>query len=222
MFGIPGQSLRDWVDSLHESFLHEPEHIAAYNLTVEKGTPFYKRLEKGFLKLPDEEIQLAMYEKTMELLQEKGFEHYEISNFARSGFASVHNQIYWRNESYIGFGAGAYSYLDGTRYRSKEYPEEYIRDIERKGRSCEEEERLVPEEQMDETVIMGLRLVKGIDIKRFEKRFKTGFIQRYEEEISRLLKEGMIVLEKGHLRLSRKGLLFSNRVMMEFLKSHEC
>jgi oxygen-independent coproporphyrinogen-3 oxidase len=222
MFGIPGQSLRDWVGSLDESFLHEPEHMAAYNLTIEKHTPFHQRLEEGLLELPDEEIQLAMYEKTLELLQEKGFEHYEISNFARSGFASVHNQIYWRNECYLGFGAGAYSYLDGTRYRSKEYPEDYIRDIETKGRSCEEKEKLAPEEQMDETVIMGLRLIKGIDMKRFEERFKTGFMQRYDEEISRLLQEGMIVLENGRLRLSRRGLLFSNRVMMEFLKSHEC
>jgi oxygen-independent coproporphyrinogen III oxidase len=221
MFGIPGQTLSDWSEDIEQALVFSLQHIAAYNLTVEKETLFDKELKKGALKLPSEEIELKMYEKTLNVFQDNGYEHYEISNFAKKGFCSAHNQIYWRNEDYIGFGAGAYSYMDGTRYHTDFYPKDYIRAIMQKGQSRAGEEKLEKEQQMGETIVMGLRLTKGIELERFNKRYGVDLRERYSCQLENLLSHKLIVLDNGYLRLSHKGLLFSNRVMMEFLSTYE-
>lgn len=221
MFGIPGQTLSDWNEDIEQVLEFDLQHISAYNLTVEKGTLFDEELTKGVLQLPSEDIELKMYEKALNVFQDNGYEHYEISNFAKKGFCSSHNQIYWRNEDYIGFGAGAYSYIDGTRHHADFHPKDYIEAIMQKERSCAGEETLEKEQQMGETVVMGLRLTKGIELERFNRRYGIDLRERYSCQLENLLSQKLIALDNGYLKLSHKGLLFSNRVMMEFLSTYE-
>ena len=127
MFGLPGSSLSRWEENLSRALDLQPEHISIYNLTVEEETPFGQQQQAGTLVLLGEELQIEMYQRAGILLSDAGYEQYEISNFSRPGFRSRHNQIYWRNEEYLGLGAGAYSYLDGRRYGNTADVDKYIR-----------------------------------------------------------------------------------------------
>ncbi len=223
IFGLPDQTMNDWKDTLLRAIDLKPMHISTYNLTVEKGTLFYCELKKGRLILPSEDLQVEMYESGINLLQDANFEHYEISSFARPEWRCRHNQIYWRNEEYLGIGAGASSYIDGYRYRNKDNPEDYIEDVTAGKLPVLEGERLKNETLIDkrrmmgEYIMLGLRMLDGIDLNRFEERFGIGMLDVYHLVIPRLIEERFLLLEDNSLKLTHHGIIFSDRVFQDFL-----
>ena len=217
MFGLPGQSPEIWKSHLIQAVAKDPNHISAYSLTIEPATSFFKLQERGLIHLPDEEIQLEMFKDTIETLQSAGYEQYEISNYARTGFKSRHNLNYWDNGEYLGLGAGASSYLNGERCKNINLPSRYIREVQAKGSAVESTETLDLLHSMGETIMLGLRCLKGIAIKDFENRFQISFINVYGKVIDPLLNEGLITLNENRMALSRKGLFLADSVILKFL-----
>ena len=217
MSGLPGQTPEKWHSHLLQALAKKPDHISAYGLTIEPATSFYKLQERGLLHLPLEETQLEMFKTTLEVLQSAGYEQYEISNFARPGFECKHNLNYWDNGDYLGLGAGASSYLKGERFKNTNLPSRYIREVQTGGTAVESNEKLDLLHAMGETIMLGLRRLKGIPIKDFEDRFQISFNTVYGKVVEPLLDDGLITLNKNHMALSRKGLFLADSVILKFL-----
>ena len=243
IFGLPGQTFEDWVETLEEvTSLHSGSdggtgltssltHLSCYDLKVEEGTVFGERLAAGTLNPADDELDRQMYHYTVKALAKKGFRQYEISNFAIPGYECRHNIVYWKALEYAGFGAGAHSYLDGFRFSNVEGVEKYIgsnfHGIEYSGSMKNEpmlkdqtEAILIDrEEAMSEFMILGLRLTDGIFQREFEERFGIGLKQVYGDELDKLVQKGLLIYEekRGCYRLSETGLDFANEVFIEFL-----
>lgn len=217
MFGLPGQSPEKWKSNLRKALEKKPDHISAYSLTIEPATSFFKLHERGLLQLPAEETQLEMFQNTIDTLQSAGYEQYEISNYARPGFESRHNLNYWDNGEYLGLGAGASSYLNGERFKNTNLPSRYIREVQAGGSAVESTEKLAPLHAMGETIMLGLRRLKGIAINDFENRFQISFKKVYGKVIDPLLDEGLITLNQTHMALSRKGLYLADSVILKFM-----
>ena len=218
MFGLPGQSLEIWEETLQSATQLKPTHLSVYNLTIEKETPFYDQLRKGKLILPSEELQSKMYEKAVQYLLSAGYIHYEISNFAVKGYECRHNKIYWNNNEYAGFGPGAASYLNGTRSKNILSPGKYIETLlEKKEIPLFEKETLDQKKSMGETLMLGLRMVNGINLSDFEKRFGQSLDSEFGEKIRKLSDEQFLEYSDKKLKLTHKGILFSNEVFVELV-----
>lgn len=217
MFALPSQTTPKWRSNLEQAIVKNPDHLSAYNLTIEPATAFFKLHEKGGLCLPHEDIQLEMYETTLETLQDAGYEQYEISNFSKPGMESRHNINYWNNGEYLGVGAGSSSYLNGERLKNKSSPSQYIRDVNNTGAAVESRERLEPLRAMGETLMLGLRLLKGVSIDTFENRFQVSFHKVYGKAIESLLNQELITFNQNRVALSRKGLFLADSVILKFM-----
>jgi oxygen-independent coproporphyrinogen-3 oxidase len=217
MSGLPGQSLEKWKSNLLQALDKKPDHISAYGLTIEPATSFFKLQERGLLRLPPENIQLEMLQATIEILPSAGYDQYEISNFARPGFESRHNLNYWDNGEYLGLGAGASSYLNGERFKNTNLPSRYIREVQAGGAAVESTEKLDLLHAMGETIMLGLRRLKGIPIEEFENRFQISFQKVYGKVIDPLLEEGLITLNQNRMALSREGIFLADSVILNFL-----
>ncbi len=219
MFGLPGQTIEDWKESLHKIAELDPEHISCYSLIIEEGTEFYRRYEEGSLQLTDEEIERDMYRYTLEFLEQKGYIQYEISNFSKPGKESRHNLIYWNLEEYIGCGAGAHSFVDGVRLSNPQGIAEYIDSIQSKGEGAEagEVHRNTTQDTMSEFMFMGLRKISGIDTAEFRRRFGEDIYKVYGDVIRKFEGRGLIAAEDGRIRLTGIGIELSNSVMCEFI-----
>lgn len=217
MFALPGQDKRDWRRTLEAAVGLRPEHVSLYELSIEEGTRFAELCAQGLLSLPDEDTKVEMYELAIAFLTSAGFDHYEVSNFARPGFRSRHNQVYWRNEPYYGFGAGATSCIGGERARRLRDPLLYIEEIESGRNAIESRERLTGRALLAETIIQGLRMLDGIDLAEFAARTGANLRSEFEAEIDRLSRRGLVEVSDGRLRVTRTGLLLMNDVAMEFL-----
>ena len=218
MFGLPGQTLKMWEETLQSASQLKPTHLSVYNLTIEKETPFHDQLKQGKLILPSEELQVKMYEKAIEYLSQAGYIHYEISNFAMKGFECHHNKVYWNNNEYLGFGPGAASNLKGTRSKNILSPGKYIETIlEKKEIPLFEKETLDQNKNMGETLILGLRMVKGIDLSVIEKRFGQSLDSEFGEKIGKLRDEQLLHFTDNRLKLTHKGILYSNEVFVELV-----
>ena len=217
MFAVPNQSLSSWESNLNKALEKNPEHLSTYNLTIEQGTAFSKLQSNGKLIMPDDAHQLELYKKTIERLTKKGFHHYEISNFAHRGKECKHNITYWENKNTLGLGAGASSYMNGTRFKNINLPAHYIRQVKEKKIAVEHSETLEPRQAMGETIMLGLRLLQGISIHQFEKRFQISFINLFRNIISALKEKELVIIEKDYLRLSQKGLFWADSVILEFI-----
>jgi oxygen-independent coproporphyrinogen III oxidase len=208
--GLPGQNMDDWRRNLGEAIAMEPEHLSLYLLEVHEGTPLAEQLRAGRRPLPDEELAAEMYETMIDTLAAAGFEQYEISNFAKPGFESRHNNKYWQLEPVYGFGVSSHSFDGFQRYSNERDTAKYVEDIAEFG-SAE-----VGREQIDaasEFAFLGLRLNKGVDLADYEKRFGADLMSKTAE----LEEKGLVGIEKGRLRLTRRGMLFSNEVFAEFV-----
>jgi oxygen-independent coproporphyrinogen III oxidase len=217
---LPGQTPELWRTELDRAVALSPEHISAYGLTIEEGTPFRAMELSGDLALPEEEAAAVMFEQTSELLREAGYDHYEISNFALPGFRSRHNQVYWQRGDYLGFGAGAHSFLAfppfGRRWKNTDTPESYMHSMVN-GRATEEELAiLVEREARSETMFLGLRMLEGMDGKRFCNYFGETIEEAYPDELRDLLADGLLEWQKGNLRLTDKGVILANQALMRF------
>jgi oxygen-independent coproporphyrinogen-3 oxidase len=220
MHGLPGQTLAAWQDTLREGTAMKPDHISVYGLSVEEGTPFAKKAEQGELQLPDEELAATMFELTAESLCSAGYEHYEISNFARPGHRSRHNQVYWRRGSYHGFGAGAHSFQNspgyGGRWENPATLAEYAAVVSSE-KLPDMGVPLTRKEAMAEFMFLGLRMLEGVNTREFVDQFGMELEEAYPKIIGRLCEKGLLTAEGSILRLTSRGLLLANLVMQEFV-----
>lgn len=217
MFGLPSQTLKQWVETLENVIELNPEHLSCYSLIVEEGTDFYKRFEKGTLNLPDEELERNMYAETIEYLREKGYMQYEISNFTKNNKPCRHNLVYWNLDEYIGCGAASHSYSDGFRYRNEENVEEYIQKINVESNAIVEKRKNSVKDDMEEFMFMGLRKNVGISKSEFTQRFKKDIHIVYGEVISKYTSTGFMKESDFNLFLTFEGIELSNVIMAEFL-----
>lgn len=222
MSALPGQSVHSFEDTLKKVIALQPEHISVYSLIIEEGTPFFKLYEDG-AGLPSEDEVLAMDAKAWELLKEAGYEHYEISNFARPGLECRHNLKYWRCLEYAGFGTGAASYLkDGSsntyfRIKNIERTSDFIKVAEDGDCAAADCQRLDERDQMEEFAFLGLRLKRGVDLMAFRERFHADFCNIFAKPIEKYRKLGFITVTDGAVSLTKKAVEISNIIMADFL-----
>ncbi|MDK0917373.1 radical SAM family heme chaperone HemW [Clostridium perfringens] len=217
MFGLPNQRLNEWEETLREIISLEPAHISAYSLIIEEGTAFYNLYENDKLKLPTEEEERKMYHLAKKILEENGFNQYEISNYAKEGKECRHNLAYWNMDNWIGVGSASASYMDGKRIKNISSVEEYINSINEKGEAIEEIINNSKNDNMEEFMFMGLRKINGIDENEFKNRFSMNINNVYGEIINKYIDEGLLIRESGRIFLSEKGIEISNVIMADFL-----
>lgn len=219
MFALPRQTIADWDRSLCHALSLGVPHLSMYALIMEEGTPFWGRRERGRLPaLPSEDVEAAMLERAIQRARAAGYRHYEVSNYCLPGYECRHNQVYWRNEPYFGFGAGAVGYLGGVRMMNEKRPSRYIEAVQASGgRVTISEERLPVEETMGETLMVGLRMTDGVDLEAFARRFGVRAEERYADVIARYRDLDLLEATDGRLRLTERGLFLGNEVMAAFL-----
>jgi len=217
IFGWPGQTLEDLQRELEGILRITPEHISYYELTPEEGTPLFEDLRAGRLRLPGEETLVNMYLALHEGLSGAGYRHYEISNYARPGYACRHNLFYWKALPYLGLGPGAASLMELKRYRNPPDLTLYYRLLSEGRLPAVPEENLSREEAFREAVVLGLRLLEGVSARELYRRFGLDLFRIFPREIDELLKAGLVTREGDRLRLTLKGLLLSNQVKLYFL-----
>lgn len=223
---IPGQTLESWKKTLSTVAELEPEHISAYSLIVEEGTPFYSiygeggadgNLESMVQPLPDEETERFIYEETETILQKYGYDRYEISNYAKPGYACRHNEGYWRRVNYLGVGLGASSLIENQRFRNFSTYDVYMDAIQNQKLFHEEVESLSVTDEMEEFIFLGLRMMSGISREEFQKKFGKKIETVYEKQIQQLKKDGLIEFVENRIRLTKRGIDISNYVFEQFL-----
>lgn len=217
MFSLPGQTMAMWKETLENVCDLGVEHISCYSLKLEEGTRLFEMHKMGKVKLPDEDMDRDMYKAAIEILEYKGYRQYEISNFSRPGMECRHNLVYWRNEEYLGIGAGSHSKLDGRRFWNLKDMDVYT-DMLRQGKlPVEGYEELSLETDMWETIFLALRLNEGLDVHSFELKYGVDFRKRYCNALEKLSSYGLIYIEAGRIKLTDKGRDLSNSVFIEFM-----
>jgi oxygen-independent coproporphyrinogen III oxidase len=221
LYGLPEQTLGRWVATLRAALRLKPQHISAYCLTVEPDTSLARQIAAGKLPEPDPDQAAQMYELAEATLAGAGFEHYEISNWAKPSYACRHNLVYWRNEEYLGLGAGAHSHRDGRRWWNLASPQTYIQRIQA-GLSPEAgSESISPALARGETMMLGLRLGGGVRAARFWERFGDELETLYGQELEELVARGLIRWDGERVCLTARGRLLGNQVFMRFLSQDD-
>jgi oxygen-independent coproporphyrinogen-3 oxidase len=220
MSAIPDQTIASYKETLHKVVSLRPQHISAYSLIIEEGTPFFSEYGKGSKnenKLPDEDTDREMYHLTKAYLKENGYERYEISNYARSEKECKHNIKYWNRDNYYGFGVSAASLVDNVRYTNISDIINYVENEGKPQYIRESEDIINKQEQMEEYMILGLRKMKGICIKDFNRIFDTKIENIYGETLEKMCNNGLMECDSGYYRLTEYGIDVSNIVLAEFL-----
>lgn len=219
MIGLPNQSIKDLKESLEKIIKLDPNHISVYSLIIEDGTPISKLLDEEKIKLPDEEIERQMYWYVKNKLELNGYNHYEISNFSKKGKESKHNLNCWKQKQYIGIGAAAHSYFKDIRYSNTNNIEEYIKNIKEnnieKNRKIEEKQTI--EDKKNEFMMLGVRMIEGVNIADFKAKFVDNPLYVYREKIKKLTDEDLIEVDLNNIKLTNKGLDLANVVFEEFI-----
>lgn len=216
MFALPKQTMSMWKETVEEVCSLGVEHISCYSLTLGEGTKLFEMHEKGKVQLPDEELDREMYKAAIDILGHHGYSQYEISNFARKGMECKHNLVYWRNEEYLGVGAGSHSKLEGRRFWNYRDIDQY-RSLLLQGKlPVEGQEELSRGDDMWETIFLALRLNEGLDLPDFERKYEVDFQSRYENALNKLTALGLIIMDVGKLKLTDRGRDLSNSVFIEF------
>ena len=222
IFALPGQTLDSWKKTLNAAISLDPEHISAYDLQIEAGTPFYDRYgpshdnnvrAQHVAPLPSNDDEYQMYKATIDLLKSRGYHHYEISNFAKPGHECAHNINYWKNGDYTGAGLNASSHMNGRRFQNTSSLDAYLSGP----LDSKKEEERKDTDEVSETVFMGLRLLEGLDTLEFEKRFNMSINTLYRKQIAELIDLGLIETSDNNIRLSAKGLFLANDVFEKFV-----
>jgi oxygen-independent coproporphyrinogen-3 oxidase len=221
MFALPGQTVERWQDNLQKAIDLQPDHISAYNLTIEPDTVFYKQQSQGQLKMPPDDFQRELFEITIATLTGAGYEHYEISNYAHPGKQSRHNLNYWVDGEYIGLGAGASSFFNSERFKNVNLPARYIAQIEESKTAVESRETPDRRQRMGEAVMLGLRLKEGLNLETFEKQFEVTLQEAFGETVERLEKMELLEISNGQISLSRTGFFLADSVIVEFITEPE-
>jgi oxygen-independent coproporphyrinogen-3 oxidase len=229
IYGLPEQPLERWQESAEQALALAPEHLSLYALTVEEGTPLARNVARGRTPAPDPDMQAEQYEWTQDRLAHAGYEHYEISNWARPGRRCRHNLTYWRCGEYLGLGAGAHSYLDGVRFATAALPQQYLSLVGESWQAAESGEgdtpmrqvvsgeTITPELAMSDTLVLGLRLIEGVSLASFRERFGVDTLDAYRDRLAEPFEWGLLEIEDGALRLTKRGRLLSNEVFVRLL-----
>ncbi len=210
IYGLPNQSIESFVQSLEKAIMLEIQHLSFYGLKIEEGCFFYDNQPK---KLPDIDDQAQMYLKAIEFLSDKGFEHYEISNFSKIGFESKHNLRYWSNEEYYGFGVAASGYESGVRYQNEDSIEKYIQNPLAKKNN----DKVSNSEKLEEEIFLGFRCLNGIDVQKINQKFSIEFDNIYKKILDKYLQSGHILKTDKGYKLSIEGVLLSTDILSEFI-----
>ena len=213
MSALPGQSSATWEDTLKKVLELEPEHISAYSLIVEEGTVLYEQLD-SYPPLPSEEEDRYMYERTKQILSEYGYERYEISNYAKKGYESRHNTIYWTRGAYVGFGLGASSMVEDKRWSNITDMEEYLKSQSTKKEAIQQ---LSKAECMEEYMFLGLRRMQGVSKRSFFKLYGKSIEEIYGSVIRKWMEKGLLDEKGDFIRLTDKGIDVSNVILSDFL-----
>jgi oxygen-independent coproporphyrinogen-3 oxidase len=220
MFAVPGQSLEEWESDLSTAIDLQTDHISAYNLTFEEGTPFESMRRKGALLPLSEEIEVAMFGRAQEIFAAAGYSQYEISNYARPGRECRHNLNYWQGGDYLGVGAGAHSFsrvpLPGLRWSNEKIPAVYLERVGTSGGARVSEETLTQRQAQGEVVFLALRCRAGLDFESFAERFGVSFVEAFPH-VSALARDGLIERGERRWRLTDRGLLVADSVFATFV-----
>ena len=213
MFAIPGQTGEAWRQHLYQVAELNPEHISAYSLIIEEGTPFAEQN----LDLPDEDTEYQMYEDTAEILERYGYRQYEISNYAKQGYMCRHNAGYWQRREYLGFGLGASSLYGGMRFSNTHQMQEYLKESRNPDQIRKDVTVLSRNEQIEEFMFLGLRMTEGISGKKFEENFDVRLMDVYGDILQKYEATGFMEHIETKWRLTRKGIHVSNHILADFL-----
>jgi len=218
MIGVPNQSIQEVEEGIEKIIKLNPNHISVYSLIIEENTKIQKQIENKELKLPDEKIEREMYWLVKQKLEEAGFIHYEISNFAKKGYESKHNLDCWSQKEYIGFGAAAHSYTNGIRYSNIEDLQTYIQNIkqDKPENNFIFHEKQTHSSKIQEYMLLNLRKLEGVNINKFIEQFNGNPIYIFKEELEKLEKQGLIQIEEN-IKLTEKGIDLANLVWEEFV-----
>lgn len=219
MIGLPTQTLKDVENSLKDIINKNLEHISVYSLILEDDTKLKRLVDNKTLELPDEDMERDMYWTVKNMLEKNGYEQYEISNFSKKTYESKHNTDCWKQKEYIGFGAAAHSYFNSVRYSNICDIKEFINNIKNNQfkKNIEVQELQNDEDKMNEYMILGLRMINGVNVKRFFERFGKNPKVKYQEEIKKLEKQNLIISDNECIKLTKKGIDFANVVWSEFI-----
>ena len=219
MLGLPNQSILDLENSINKIINLNPEHISVYSLILEENTVLKNKVDQSILTLPEDEMERKMYYTVKNMLENNGYIHYEISNFAKKGFESKHNLDCWNQKEYMGFGAAAHSYTNNFRFSNIENIEEYINNF----KNNKEEDNLIfhekqnRESKMKEYMMLGLRKIEGVNIQQFKNKFVENPIFIFRKEIEKLVNEELLEVDGNFIKLTKKGLDLANLVWEEFV-----
>ena len=228
MLGLPNQSIQDMKDSLKEVIKIEPNHISIYSLIVEEKTPIKKLIEEGELQLPEEIQERRMYWYVKSMLELSGYNHYEISNFAKEGRESKHNMNCWEQKEYIGLGVAAHSYINGIRYSNVTDLDCYIKnmmELKNVKKQLQSKTNIIYniceiqnlEDKQKEYMLLGLRKIQGVSITKFKEKYVENPIFLFRKQMEKLTKEDLLQIDGDYIRLTNKGLDFANQVWEEFV-----
>lgn len=218
MYALPNQSREDWMESLEKVVKLNPTHISAYSLILEEDTELFNMYERKEFKLLDEDTDIEMYEYTIDYLESNGYNQYEISNYAKEGYECKHNILYWKCKNYVGLGASASGFLNGTRYSNLCDLNEYEKIIYSGKKPLEWQEKLSIKDKIEESIFLGLRMNEGIKLKDFQEKYNFNFEEEYKNEINKLKNMGLIQINNELVTLTQKGREISNSVFVEFIK----
>ncbi|CAM3115919.1 radical SAM family heme chaperone HemW [Filibacter tadaridae] len=218
IYGLPGQTIEQWQDTLEKASALDLPHYSGYSLIVEPKTVFYNLMNKGKLPLPGEDIETEMFSMLMDYMEKEGRHRYEISNFAIPGNESIHNLIYWENDSYAGVGAGAHGYLAGKRYSNIGPLAKYMSKTANGERPLQQTHNVTQIEAMEEEMFLGLRTANGVSAALFQKKFGQSLQEVYGKTVQSLIERGLVEQVGDRTKLTRMGVYRGNDVFQEFLK----
>lgn len=217
MFGLPGQTIQDIERAIHLVSTLKPMHVSAYGLKIEEGTPLFHAYEAGHLTLPDEVTERDMYHLIVSSLENIGIVQYELSNFAVPGFESKHNLTYWKNRPYLGLGVSSHSKIDHRRFCNASDIVKYVEALKTGKSAIIENDIIAQDEDLFETIILGLRLNEGIDMSVISSAYHVDFEKRYHQVIEKCVKDGLVFVQGQSLKLTERGRDLANQVFLDFM-----
>jgi oxygen-independent coproporphyrinogen-3 oxidase len=217
IFGVPGQSAESWRQTLSVVTTLPVRHVSTYGLTYEQGTPFFRRERSGGLRRLPDELEREMYLDGIDVLTGQGFQHYEVSNFARPGFECRHNQVYWNADEYFAFGPGAARYINGIRTTNCRSVVRWLNSWKSGSPCVEESEQLIHEDKARESIMLALRMIRGLHVPSFEARFLLSLEELAADAVKKHISTGLLERQGDYLRLTQDGLLIADSVVTDFL-----
>ena len=218
MYSLPNQSFDEYKESLDKVIKLSPTHISSYSLILEENTKLHKMYENKEFELNSDELDIKIYDYTIDKLKENGYNHYEISNYSKNNYECKHNIIYWKCENYLGLGAGASGYINNIRYKNVDSINDYNRLLKNNQKPIEEINKLTSKDKIEEAIIMNLRMTEGIDILEFNKKYDINFKEKYNNILEKLKYENLIIEKNNRVFFTRRGRQISNTVLIEFLE----